>query len=270
MCPCRPAALAAALMLAAVLPPPVAAQDRDTTAASRPGWSVDRTMREFARDLGGDVRGYFPTRGDWTWVPTTRHPGGTDRPGIHRFPAAQTDSTIGRGGPLCDAFRSGDYAVLGTLIAPGIDRRGSGEWRRVRGTRFVPQGEPASFPVFVEWRREDGRWVISAFGGETRYAPAAAARPRTPLRLPLPATEPVAAGAPWFVNNEPIMVDGFRLNKYGLPRALAQGEVVRFDSVHGVGVYVEPSARGRPEVVYVVVSRDGMFQPYQSSMGNGC
>lgn len=265
----RTCSAVAAILLAAAGPSALRAQDPDTTDASRPGWSVDRTMREFARDLGGDVRGYFPTRGDWTWVPTTRYPGGTDRIGIHRFPAAQTDSAIGRGGPLCDAFRSGDYAVLGTLIAPGIDRRGSGEWRRVRGTRFVPQGEPASFPVFVEWRREDGRWVVSAFGGETQYA-TPRHEPRTPLRLPLPATEPVAAGAPWFVNNESIVVDGFHLYKYGLPRPLAQGQVVRFDSVHGVGVYVEPGVRRRPEVVYVVVSHDGTFQPYRSRSGNGC
>ncbi|HEX8244638.1 MAG TPA: hypothetical protein VF541_14125 [Longimicrobium sp.] len=40
-------------------------------------------------------------------------------------------------------------------------------WRRVRGNRFVPVGDPNSAGFFVEWRREGGRWVVSAFGDES-------------------------------------------------------------------------------------------------------
>jgi hypothetical protein len=133
--------------------------------------------------------------------------------------------------------------------------------------------------VFVEWRREDDRWVVSSFGGEAWYAPPLLGRrvgdvvpdaQRAPLRLPFPASEPTAAGAAWFTGNQPIMVAGQRLLKYGLPRALGEGDVVRYGSLDGVGVYVEPQTRGTPEVVYVVVSRAGEFQPYQNNMGNGC
>ncbi len=38
--------------------------------------------------------------------------------------------------------------------------------RRGRGAA-PPTREPASSPTFVEWRREDGRWVVSAFGDES-------------------------------------------------------------------------------------------------------
>jgi len=272
------ASAAAVIVLAYAGTSRARAQEPQTITSSQRGWSVDRTMRRFARGLGGEVRGYFPTRGEWTWVVTTHHRGGPDRVGVWRFPTAQTDSAI-ESGPLCDSFHAGDYAVLGTLIAPGIDLRGDGEWRRVRGTRFVPDGAPAGSPVFVEWRREDGRWVISSFGGEGWYQPPLLGRrvgemvrdaQRSPLRLPLPASEPTAAGAEWFTDNRPILVNGHMLTKYGLPRVLGEGDVVRYGSLGGVGVYVEPRASRNPEVVYVVVNRAGEFQPYQNNMGNGC
>jgi hypothetical protein len=268
----------AVILLASARSSDVRAQGSQTVTGSHPGWSVDHTMRQFELDLGGDVRGYFPTRGEWTWVVTTHHPGGPDRMGVWRFPAVQTDSAI-ETGPLCDSFHSGDFAMLGTVIAPAVDSRGDGEWRRVRGTRFVPEGAPAGSPVFVEWRREDGRWVVSSFGGEGWYAPPLLGRPvgevvrdgrRAPLRLPLPAGEPTAAGAAWFRDNRPIVVAGQRLLKYGLPRPLGEGDVVRYGSLEGVGVYVEPQSRGTPGVVYVLVSRAGEFQPYQNNVGNGC
>jgi len=272
-----PAAVAA-IVLAAIGPSALKAQEGEAIPGSQRGWSLGRTMRRFELDLGGDVRGYFPARGGWTWVVTTHVRGAADRVGVWRFPAAQTDSAIDTG-PLCDSFHSGDYAVAGTLIWPGVDDRGGGEWRRVRGTRYVPRGAPAGAPVFVEWRREDGRWVVSSFGGESWYGPTVLGRPRdevvrrgygTPLRLPLPLSEPVAAGAEWFTDNRPILVNGHMLTKYGLPRVLGEADLVRYGSLGGVGVYVEPLASRTPEVVYVVVNRTGEFQPYQNNMGNGC
>lgn len=270
----------AATLLATATPPSLRAQEGEVVAGSQPGWSVDHTMRRFALDLGGEVRGYFPTRGEWTWMVTTHYRGAPDRVGVWRFPVAQTDSAIESGGPLCDSFHSGDSAMLGTLIAPGVDMRGSDGWRRVRGTRFVPNGA-AGPEVFVEWRREDGRWVISSFGGEGWYAPPLLGRAqargevvrdalRSPLRLPIADTEPTAAGAAWFTGHQPIVVAGHRLNPYGLPRLLGPGDVVRYGSLDGVGVYVEPRASRDPEVVYVVVNRAGEFQPYQNMTGNGC
>ncbi len=235
-------------------------------------------MREFTRDLPGDVHGYFPTRGEWEWVLTTRYPDGSRRRQVQRFPAAQTDAALAASGPLCDSFHSGDIIALGTVIyyAGGEWER----WRRVGATRFVPPGRPATFPVFVEWRREDGRWVIAAVGEEGGYQPrllgrdpgeAARFRRGAPLRLPLPDTARVAGGASWFENHLPITVGRDRLFKYGLPRLLNDGDVVRRGTVNGVGVYLEPEAEGPPwAVVYLPVDRAGTFQSYQNTVGNGC
>jgi hypothetical protein len=268
------------LLLALVLcaARPVHGQQVYEAPRSRPGWSLERTMRELLRDLPGDVRGYFPTRGEWEWVLSTRYPDGSRRRQVQRFPAAQTDAALDAAGPLCDSFNSGDVIALGTVIyhVGGEWQR----WRRVGATRFVPPGRPASFPVFVEWRREDGRWVIAAIGEEGMYQPrllgrdpgeAERFRRGAPLRLPLADTARVAGGADWFENHVPISVGGYRLVKYGLPRLLNDGDVVRWGTVNGVGVYLEPEAEGPPPVVvYLPVDRAGTFQSYQNTVGNGC
>jgi hypothetical protein len=273
----RPITFVALLLVLA--PATAATQAGDTTDASRAGWSVDRTMREFVQDVGGPVRGYFPRRGDWTWVMTVHGREGRDHREIWRFPAAQSDSALAYTGPVCDSFSSGDYALGGTVVQHAHEGRGR-NWRRVGATRFVPPGRPAAFPVFVEWWREDGRWVISSFGGERYYAPRVLGRspreavrgPRpVPLRLPLPDSAQVAAGAEWFVSNEPIPLAGRRLTRYGLPRQLRESDLQRWGVLRGVGIYVEAGTDARiPDVVYIPVDRTGSFQPYQNMMGNGC
>jgi hypothetical protein len=77
-----------------------------------------------------------------------------------------------------------------------------------------------------------------------------------------------AAATSWFVNNEPIEIDGFRFVKYGLPRILGMLEVTRFTEYQGVGIYAEAGARGTPEVVYVPVRTGCEFQPYQRDTGD--
>jgi hypothetical protein len=52
------------------------------------------------------------------------------------------------------------------LFAHQVMMRGV-EWRRVSGTRFVPPGETAASAIFVEWRREGSKWVVSSFGDES-------------------------------------------------------------------------------------------------------
>ena len=74
-----------------------------------------------------------------------------------------------------------DSAVLSFEEVSGLDveaqpigrlshqvmHRGTG-WRRVRGgSRFVPRDAPDDSPLFVEWRREGGTWVVSAVGDES-------------------------------------------------------------------------------------------------------
>jgi len=152
-------------------------------------------------------------------------------------------------GPLCDVFPYAAYAMSGGNV--DFDERDlTRPWHRVGATRFVPPGRGARSPVFVEWRREDGRWVVSSLGGEEYVMPRLLGRgvdeaipgPRVPLRLPLADTARIAAGAPWFERNEPISVAGRRLVKYGLPRTLVEGDIVRWGTLYGVGVYVEPAS----------------------------
>ena len=53
-------------------------------------------------------------------------------------------------------------------------------------------------------------------------------------------------------------------------RAGTEGEVRRIGSIEGVGVYREVGTVGVPGVVYLPVTRDGTFQPYQNMTGDGC
>jgi len=272
----RPIAFATLLMAATV--PAAAQQYSDEPPGSRPGWTLERTMRAFLLH-GGEPLGFFPTRGDWAWVVTTHYPEAPDRVGVRRFSAGEAERAMAPGGPLCSTFNR-QVRAPGTITGSG----GEGPWRRV-GTRFVPPGSGAGSPVFVEWRREDGRWVLSSFGEEERYYPPPPEAPGTvhrvgvrggprgeALHLPLADSIRVAAGAEWFERKEPIVVGGYRVVMYGLPRTLGDGDVVRWGIFDGIPIYVEPtSLRERiPEVVYLPVDRAGMFQPYQNISENPC
>jgi hypothetical protein len=78
-----------------------------------------------------------------------------------------------------------------------------------------------------------------------------------------PATTGYAAGSTWFINNEPITVNGRRYVKYGLPRVLGVSEVARTADYMGVPVFAEAGATGATEVLYVPVRPGCEFQPYQ-------
>ncbi|HST61729.1 MAG TPA: hypothetical protein VLK84_23720 [Longimicrobium sp.] len=78
-----------------------------------------------------------------------------------------------------------------------------------------------------------------------------------------PATTGYAAGAPWYIDNEPITVNGRRFVKYGLPRILGVTEVTRTADYMGVPVFAEAGATTATEVVYVPVRPGCEFQPYQ-------
>jgi hypothetical protein len=268
-------ALLTAVALAAAIHPLAAQEWNEPADSSRAGWSLERTMREFTRTLPGEPIGYFPSRGVWTHVETRVYPDGRTRRSIERIPAEQTKAALSPGGPMCPSFHWGDAGFVGTVGDAGISEPGL--WHRVRGTRFGPRGI-ADPDIYIEWRREDGRWVISEYGEEAEYQPHLAGREvrstgpsaAVPLRLPLPEDAQVAAGADWFVRDDPIVVYGHRLPKYGLPRRLNEGDVVRFATFQGVGLYMEPQITGMPEVVYVPVDREGNFQPYQNESGTGC
>ncbi|HYW13037.1 MAG TPA: hypothetical protein VE871_13850 [Longimicrobium sp.] len=81
--------------------------------------------------------------------------------------------------------------------------------------------------------------------------------------MAFPAAMGYAAGSTWFINNEPIMVNGRRYVKYGLPRVLGVSEVARTGDYMGVPVFAEAGATGATEVLYLPVRPGCEFQPYQ-------
>jgi hypothetical protein len=78
-----------------------------------------------------------------------------------------------------------------------------------------------------------------------------------------PATTGYAVSAPWYIDNEPVTVNGRRYVKYGLPRILGVTEVSRTADYMGVPVFAEAGATGGTEVLYVPVRPGCEFQPYQ-------
>ena len=86
---------------------------------------------------------------------------------------------------------------------------------------------------------------------------------------PIPSSVGYAAGATWYINNEPITVNGRRYVRYGLPRVLGVSEVTRTADYMGVSVFSEAGAMGTPEVLYIPVRPGCEFQPYQLEVKAG-
>jgi hypothetical protein len=259
--------IATLLALAAV---PAAAQARDA--------GLDARMRAFAEsapDAPNDsVAAFFPRRGDWTWVQAWQREDGGIEPGagVWRFSGAETPRAIGAGGPVCDSFESpgGAGPFEGRL---GMQTRmHRGPWRRVRGTRFVPPGEPASSPVFVEWRREDGAWVVSSFGDVgIRRGPRLLGRVAGPLTRDTTLLPEDAAFVP--ADQHVIVLGGRRYAKSGTPRALdaaARARMVRIGLLGRVSVFTERGAD--PEMPYAVylLTTPGLFQAYDTELPRPC
>lgn len=246
-----------------------------TPAVGQPG--LEGRMRAFTRAMADgridSVATFFPRRGAWTWVLTTHDGARGDHVGVWRFGAEQTFRAIDDGGPACDSFRM-EFEMRARGPLSDQMMRNPRRWRRVRGNRFVPRGASAGSPAFVQWRREDGAWVVSAFGDERwtrprllgveRYEGRRDSLPNEPLTLPLPPDAPNAAAAEWYVANESIRFDGRRYLKFGLPRTLAPGDVTRVGSLDGVGLYAETGESGPAEVLYVPVAPGLEFQPYHA------
>jgi hypothetical protein len=121
-----------------------------------------RAVRGTGRD---PVERFFPRTGVVTYVTTTYSDSG-HVVGTWRFPVAAL-SRLSWGHPLFWVF---DIAVEGQPIGTlshQLLMRGT-LWRRVERTlRFVPADGPDDSPLYVEWRREDGQWVVSRIGDES-------------------------------------------------------------------------------------------------------
>lgn len=252
--------LAALLPLAAALP----------ARAQAPDTSLDARMRAFVREIAAEpntgLAAFFPRRGDWTWVQTMRGERGGERVGVWRFPGAETVRAIGAGGPACNSFDVGGGEIGPFEGSFGMQTRMHPlPWRRVRGNRFVPRGASAGSPVFVEWRREDGEWVVSAFGDEDVYFPRVLGWSAGPFSRDTSLVPEDAAFAPadWYT----ITLDGRRYARYGNPRPLEgadRARLLRLGVLHRVSVYVERGTRPEwPDVVYLPVA-PGRFQPYET------
>lgn len=72
-----------------------------------------------------------------------------------------------------------------------------------------------------------------------------------------------AATTSWYINNDPITVEGKQYVKYGLPRILGTMEVSAYSKVKDVTVFAEAGSKGTPEVIYIPVRSGCEFQPYQ-------
>jgi hypothetical protein len=233
-----------------------------------------------AMDSMERIASFFPRQAEWELVrtPNRMAPGAAVE--RHRFAPGQTLAAISEGGSVCESFGgvSGEVeAYEGTLVSQAaradgrwsFSGRGDGPWRYVGRGRFVPPGAPALSSIYVQWIHERGAWVLERIGEEYWYEPpvigelAVSRMTRdTSAGRELPMERQQAAGRGWFVEGRPIYFGEHAYVKYGLPRTLSEGDVIRFGSVGMVPVFVEPSASSRqPEVVYVLAG-PGEYQPY--------
>lgn len=250
-------------------------------AATQPG--LKARMRAFTHAVTHEsidsVATFFPRRGEWTWTLTVHRGVRGDSVVVRRFTAAQTLETIRDGGIACESFTP-RFEVR--TIGPLIDRifRDDRPWRRTGKTRFVPRNASARSPVFVDWRWEDGRWVIGGYGDELWRGPRLLGRernegardslPGAPLTTPIPADGPHAGRMRWYLEHEPIAFDGELFLPYGPPRTLGPGDLTRIGTLDGVGIYKETGATGRAEVLYVPVAPGFEFQTYNGFGSRPC
>ena len=267
------AALLAALIAACALPLSAQATDSLPAADERAGTlqaRMDAFLEAVEAGIAGKAAHFFPRDGHFTWVRTTHYPSGPPRVGFWRLRAADVAKATETCGPLYGSFT---FLPHGQPLGGFYDQMSASDrtWKRVRGTRFVVQGGWSTTPAFVEWKREDGRWVVSSFGDEAHRsgperrllgAPAgmvvrdtSAARSRDDV---------YATGARW----QEITFGSFRYTRYGTPRPLESRELAWIARAGPVRVYAAPRDRDG-EVLYLPTSA-GVYQPYQSERSPSC
>ena len=144
-------------------------------------------------------------------------------------------------------------------------------WRRVGASRFVPPGEADASPTFVEWRREDGRWVVASFGDTHIALPPGWVRPPRGMierttRTPPPA---YAGGTQWYRDKVSITFEGTHYLQYGIPRPIPLDTLTRIGLLGNVAVYTEKGDSRVPTVIYLATG-PAEFQPYQGPRPQPC
>jgi hypothetical protein len=209
---------------------------------------------------------FFPRHGDWTWVHATEYDVGRKTVGVWRFRGGEAARVLGPRGAMCGELDPDAPSELELEIENVVN--GSPPWYRARGRRFVPPEMGARSPVFVEWRREDGAWVVAAIGSAAYESlPMPGADIRTAVRDTAPGLPPAwnyAEHAEWFVNSEPFGFEGRRYLKFAVPRMLPRDRLTRIATLHGIPIYAEAGSRGAPEILHVRVNPRGEFQSYSS------
>lgn len=85
-----------------------------------------------------------------------------------------------------------------------------------------------------------------------------------------PTTAAYAEGAEWYINNGHIEIDSIIYTRYGLPRVLRPGELVRRQDYRGVMMFTEAEDPGGPYGVWYAAVRPGCeFHPYQWDLVRG-
>jgi hypothetical protein len=125
---------------------------------------LDQRVRSFLSHLGegAPLEGYFSDTAALTYTLTTHSDSGTTV-GRWRLPAMEVVAAIN--GPLYESFNLNPEGQPIGLLIHQLAIRGD-NWHRVAGNRYVPPGEDTSSAIFIEWRREESEWVISAVGDE--------------------------------------------------------------------------------------------------------
>jgi hypothetical protein len=90
-----------------------------------------------------------------------------------------------------------------------------------------------------------------------------------PFASVYPDTAGYAGAAEWYVNNEPLSLNGRRHVKYGLPRVLGTFELTRVGEYRGVPLFAEKGAETTSDITYVPVRPGCEFQPYDGHANVG-
>jgi len=254
------------LLVAALLAAVVPAEAQRPHAGREPASLAGRT-RAFLNALGqgaDSAARFFPRHGDWTWVHVTEYDVGRKTVGVWRFRGTEAARVLGHGGPMCGEVDETSASQLSQEAASVMG--GSASWRHAGGRRFVPPETGARSPLFVEWRREDGAWVVGAIGSAWHGSlPMPGTDIRTAVRDSIPGQPPAwgyGEHAEWYVRTEPIYFERLAYVKYGPPRMLPREGLERIATLAGVPVYADTGSRGTPELIHVPVNARGEFQSY--------
>jgi len=108
---------------------------------------------------------FFPETGDIIYR-HTRHTSRGDEVVVRRYSAAEIPAALEYGGPLWASFQfQFEGQPIGLLTQQVMVR--TGRWDRHGESRFVPPGADYQSSTYVEWRREESRWVISELADES-------------------------------------------------------------------------------------------------------